>query len=110
VGETGQSFNTRCREHKRDMRNELLGNFTGQNQNKTAVVKHVQDSNHDVDWDNCKILHFETNSIKRRFLELYFIHQNDNCVNEKENGYFPAIYNDYPLFFTSIWFSLLADS
>jgi len=23
------------------------------------------------------------------------IKTNDNCVNEKENGYFPAIYNDF---------------
>jgi len=43
VGETGRSFNTRCREHKRDILNELLGNFTSQNQykNETARVKHV---------------------------------------------------------------------
>jgi len=42
-----------------------------------------------------KFLHFETNFIKLRFLESYFSHQNDNCVNEKQNGYFPAIYNDF---------------
>jgi len=97
VGETGRSFNTRCKEHKRDVKNELMGKLDGENRNTncTALVKHVQKSNHDIDWNNCKILHFETNFVKRRFLESYFIHQNGQCVNEKENSYFPAIYDDF---------------
>jgi len=80
AGETIRSFSTRYREHKWNVRNELLSNFTGQNQNKskTAQVKHVQGSNRDVDWENCKILHFKTNFIKHRFLESYIIHQNNN--------------------------------
>jgi len=33
----------------------------------TRLVKHVQDSNHNVDWDNCKILHFETDLLNSDF-------------------------------------------
>jgi len=65
-----------------------VGQFHWQNKNKTAVVKYIQDLNQTVDWDNCRILHFETNFIKQKFLGSYFIHLNDNCVNKKENGYF----------------------
>jgi len=38
VGEIDRSFNTPYRKHKRNVRNELLGNFTGQTKIKTKQL------------------------------------------------------------------------
>ena len=52
---------------------------------KTALVKHVITKDHRVDWDHSKILTFETDFTKRRFLESFVIHNFENAINDKEN-------------------------
>ena len=61
---------------------------------KTALVKHVITKDHRVDWDHSKILTFETDFTKRRFLESFFIHNSENSINDKENCFYSEIYDN----------------
>ena len=47
-----------------------------------------------VDWDHSKILTFETDFTKRRFLESFFIHNSENSINDKENCFYFEIYDN----------------
>ena len=47
-----------------------------------------------MDWNNSKILAKETDYIRRRFLESFFIHSNNDTLNDKTNCFYPnAHYN-----------------
>ena len=46
-----------------------------------------------MDWTNAKILDFELDFTKRRFIESYFINQIPNTMNDKQNDKFPSIYS-----------------
>ena len=39
---------------------------------KTALVKHVVNFQHDIDFNNCSILAFESDFFKRRFFRIFF--------------------------------------
>ena len=49
-------------------------------------------SEHLISWTNAKILDFELDLIKRRFIESYFINQISSTMNDKQNDKFPRIY------------------
>ena len=49
--------------------------------NKSALVKHVYSEKHHMNWNNSKILAKEADYIKRRFLESFFIHFNNDAFN-----------------------------
>ena len=53
----------------------------------------VFDNEHSMDWTNAKILDFELDFTKRRFIESYFINQIPNTMNDKQNDKFPSIYS-----------------
>ena len=57
-------------------------------------IKHVITKDHRVDWDHSKILTFETDFTKRRFLESFFIHNSENSINDKENCFYSEIYDN----------------
>ena len=59
----------------------------------SALTKHVFDNEHSMDWTNVKILDFELDFTKRRFIESYFINQIANTMNDKQNDKFPSIYS-----------------
>ena len=61
---------------------------------KQALVKHVITKNHRVDWDHSKILTFETDFTKRRFLESFFIYNSENAINDEENCFYSEIYDN----------------
>ena len=72
IGETGRAYKTRLAEHERDLKPANLAKVDDNNFNKkTALVKHVITKDHRVDWDHRKILTFETDFTKRRFLESF---------------------------------------
>ena len=52
----------------------------------------VLDNKHSISWTNAKILDFELDFIKRRFIESYFINQIPGTMNDKQNDKFPSIY------------------
>ena len=45
-----------------------------------------------MDWTNAKILDFELDFTKRRFIESYFINQIPYTMNGKQNDKIPSIY------------------
>ena len=95
IGETGRAYKTRLAEHKRDLKPANLAKVDDNNFNKkTALVKHVITKDHRVDWDHSKILTFEIDFTKRRFLESFFIHNSENSINDKENCFYSEIYDN----------------
>ena len=94
IGETGRAYKTRLAEHKRDLKPANLAKVDDNNFNKkTALVKHVITKDHRVDWDHSKILTFEIDFTKRRFLESFFIHNSENSINDRENCFYSEIYD-----------------
>ena len=86
---------TRCSEHKRDLNPRNLAKIDDNNINKkTALVKHVVNFQHNIDFDNSSILAFESDFFKRRFLESFFINNKITTVNDKENCFYNEIYNE----------------
>ena len=85
IGETKHSFSIHKKEHLADIRHLRF--------NKSALIKHVFDNKHSIDWTNGKTLDFELDFTKRQFIELYFINQIPNTKNDKQNDKFPSIYS-----------------
>ena len=96
IVETVRAYKTRLAEHKRDLRPANLAKVDDNNFNKkTALVKkHVITRDHRVEWNQSKILTFETDFTKRRFLESFFIHNSENSINDKENCFYSEIYDN----------------
>ena len=61
--------------------------------NKSALIEHVFDNEHFMGWTNAKILNFELDSTKRRFIGPHFINQILNTMNDKQNVKFPSNYS-----------------
>ena len=81
IGETGRAFLTRCKEHMRDVNSKNLARLENNDiNNKSALVKHVYSEKHHMNWNNSKILAKEADYIKRRFLESFFIHFNNDAL------------------------------
>ena len=81
----GEKFFIRKKKHLADIRHLRF--------NKSALTKHVFDNEHSMDWTNAKILDFELDFTKRRFIESYFINQIPTTMNDKQNDKFPCIYS-----------------
>ena len=97
IGETSRSFKTRCSEHKRDLNPRNLAKIDDNNINKkTALVKHVVNFQHNIDFENSSILVFESDFFKLSFLESCFINNKITTVNDKENCFYAynEIYNE----------------
>ena len=92
VGETKRSFRTRKKEHIRNVRNATTKSIE---ENSTALCKHTITLDHELDWENSKVLTFETNNRKRRFIESFYINQKHNSMNDKKSIFMPAIYNNF---------------
>ena len=70
VGETGRSFQTRRKEHQRDIKLNTNAQLTSENlERKSALVKHVYLSGHQIDWESSTILAIKSDNKKRRFLD-----------------------------------------
>ena len=53
----------------------------------------VFDNEHLMDWINAKILDFELDFTKRRFIEKYLINHIPSAISDRQNGKFPSIYS-----------------
>jgi len=84
IGETKRSLETRQKEHKADIKNKRF--------DKSAFTLHTFDLNHRIDWDNSKVLEFESNYNTRRFIESFHIISDKDTMNEKRSDLFPDIY------------------
>ena len=94
VGETKRSFRTREKEHIRDVRN---GTTQPIEENSTALCEHAISLDHELESENSKVLIFETNYHKRRFIESFFTNQKQNSMNDKKSVFMPTIYNNFKI-------------
>lgn len=79
VGQTSQRIEKRVAQHKTTCKNE-------KHREKSALAQHHHDSGHDFDFENYKILDFESNSVKRRVSEMIHITmQFNNKVNQRSD-------------------------
>lgn len=72
VGETGRNLNKRMKEHQRDIVTKKPA---------SQVYQHVRDTQHQFDFDQCNVLHQNSNLWHRRRLEGYYTHQHTNTIN-----------------------------
>jgi len=95
VGQTKRQFKTRLKEHKSDI-NKKNGNLS-------VVSNHRLEHNHDMNWDEAKILDMESSYIKRTVSEMIYIKRQGNSLNKQSDTdllpdvYLPIIEN-LPLF------------
>jgi len=82
--ETKRSLETRQKEHKTDIKNKRF--------DKSALTQHTFDLNHRMDWANSKVLEFESNYYRRRFIESFHINSDKDTMNEKRSDLFPDLY------------------
>ena len=83
IGETKRWFETRKKEHMRDVKNS--------DNNATALSKHPVELGHSINWENYKI---ETDYHKRKFIESFYINSVSNVLNDKKSVCFPSIYQN----------------
>ena len=91
IRETKRSFETRKKEHIRDIRN-AQSKPANIKDNTTALCKHAINLHHDIDWNNSQILEFETDYRKRRFIESFFINNIPNTMNDRKSISLPSLY------------------
>ena len=60
IGETKRSLEIRHQEHEADIKNKRF--------DKSPLTQHTLDLNHRMDWDNSKVLEFESNYYTHRFI------------------------------------------
>ena len=94
IGETGRAYKTRLAEHKRDLRPANLAKVDDNNFNKKWCWLSMSSPKIRVEWDHSKILTFETDFIKHRFLEFFFARSSENAINDKENCFYSEIYDN----------------
>ena len=86
IGETKRKFETRRSEHQRDIKNSKI--------DASALAKHILTEKHEADWKQSKILCYECDFYKRRFIESFYINSLDNVMNDKNSVDFPNIYKN----------------
>ena len=95
IGETGRCFNTRLSEHKRDLKPINLAKLKEDDlDKKTALVKHCFKCEYRIDFENFEILNYNIDYDKRKFLELLYINNRKNSINDKDWNVFPKIYSN----------------
>ena len=65
IGKTGRSFNTRPKQHQRNVKPDMIAQLTNEDlKKKSALVKHVCLNGHQIDWQNSAILAIESDFIE----------------------------------------------
>ncbi|XP_072037085.1 uncharacterized protein [Amphiura filiformis] len=85
IGETGKPLKKRTSEHQRDTNSG--------NTQKSAVAEHVWQNQHDIDWDNTKILDMNTKWSERKFMEAWHIHSTPDNFNRDKGVDIPPEWN-----------------
>ena len=94
IGETGRLFRTRLEEHKKDVESNTKTKYTrSQRQisqdtiHKSALTDHATTENHEIDWDNIKIVDKESQRRKRHVKEAIWIKRTKGAINRDEGNY-----------------------
>ena len=72
IGETGRTLKVRLKEHHRAVNVSDTNN---------GIAVHANEHDHPVDWSSAKILHKETNFIKRKVVEALHISETKHTMN-----------------------------
>jgi len=77
VGQTKRKVKTRINEH--------IKNIKVDESKHSVITKHILEFNYTFDWQNVKIMDFETNYYKRLISEMLYIKTQDNGLNSVED-------------------------
>jgi len=77
VGQTKRQLKTRINEH--------VKNITSDESKHSVITKHMLDNDHTFDWQNVKILNYESNYFKRLIAEMIYIKSQDNGLNSVDD-------------------------
>jgi len=73
VDQTKRQLKTRINEH--------IKNIALEESKHSVITKHILDKNHTFNWQNTKILDFESNYFKRLISEMIHIKTQENSLN-----------------------------
>jgi len=77
VGQTKRKLKTRLKEHMKNIRLD--------DSKHSVITKHMLEYNHTFDWENAKILDYESNYFKRMIAEMIHIKIQKNGLNSVED-------------------------
>jgi len=77
VGQTKRQLKTRINEHEKNVRFD--------ESKHSVITKHMIENNHTFNWQNVKIMDYETNYFKRLISEMIYIKTQDNGLNSVED-------------------------
>ena len=77
IGETGRTLKKRVSEHK-----HAVGKFNMNN----GVAAHVQNEDHQIDWEGAKVIGQQESYWKRRVTEAIMIHQHNQLTMNLDCG------------------------
>ena len=95
IGETGRSFGVRLQEHQKEVQKFELKQYTRATrksstteQHKSAITDHVVGTNHNIEWDQAKVIDRESDKTTRWLKEAIWIRRRgDNILNKDEGAY-----------------------
>ena len=94
IGETGRKLGTRVKEHEKDVDTNRKKAYTRSSKkeslteiNKSAITDHVNQHNHDIDWDSACVIDRESDWKTRTIKEAVHIRTNRQVMNRDEGAH-----------------------
>ena len=94
IGETGRQLGTRITEHRKEAEKISDRNFTRSTRrastnehHKSAIIDHVCQKNHSMNWEASEIVEQESDKFKRWIKESICIRSNTPTMNRDEGAY-----------------------
>ena len=98
IGETGRTFGTRLKEHRKEVETVTSRRFTREARKCPHITDHADRHNCVIDWEGAKVVDKETNRCARWIKEAIWIRNTKPTLNRDEGGYS----------LSKVWDSLLA--
>ena len=94
IGETGRKLDTRVKEQEKDVYTNRMKAYTRYSKkeslteiNKSAITDHVNQHNHDIDWDSVSVVDRESDWKTRTIKEAVHIRTNRQVMNRDEGAH-----------------------
>ena len=78
IGETGRALSTRIKEHQACVH---LAKYE-----KSALAEHANSLGHDISWQDVDILSTQSNWLRRKITEAWWIAEKDNVLTNRDCG------------------------